>query len=262
MPKVPVNGIEVYYEAHGRGDPVLLLTGLGGVGANWGPQVALFAKEFLTVVPDHRGAGRSSHPEDGYTIEQHASDMAELLRSLKCGPAHIVGSSTGGAIAQVMALDQPDVVRSITLSSSWARTDDFFRQQFGVRKAVLKDMGPRALIELNALFLWAPSYVRAHYGRVREWIEKVAAAPARVEVMIKRIDMILAHDQLGRLGGVRKPALVIVGKEDACTPPFFSEELASAIPGAELAVLEGGHFFYSERPEGFHRRVREFLLKH
>ena len=118
MPKVAVNDIEVYYEVHGKGAPVMLITGLGGVGASWGPQIPLFAKEFLTIVPDHRGAGRTSFPKGGYTIEQHASDMAETLRALKTGPAHIVGSSTGGAIAQVMALDHPDVVRSIVLGST------------------------------------------------------------------------------------------------------------------------------------------------
>ena len=80
--------------------------------------------------------------------------------------------------------------------------------------------------------------------------------------MIKRIDMIIAHDQLDRLGGIRKPTLVIVGEEDFCTPPYFSKELAEAIPEAELAILQGGHFFYKERPEAFYQRVREFVKKH
>lgn len=80
--------------------------------------------------------------------------------------------------------------------------------------------------------------------------------------MIKRIDMILAHDKLGLLREIQKPTLVIVGREDACTPSYFSEELASVIPGAELSVLDGGHFFYKENPEPFHELVREFMLRH
>ncbi|MFQ5691929.1 MAG: alpha/beta fold hydrolase [Nitrospinota bacterium] len=262
MAKAAVNDIEVYYETHGRGDPVMLITGLGGVGANWGPQIPLFSKEFFTVVPDHRGAGQSTVSQGGYTIEQLASDMAETLRTLDCGPAHVVGSSTGGAIAQVMALDHPEVVRSIVVVSSWARTDDFFRKQFEVRKRTLLDSGPRAYAEASSLFLFSPTYVHDPSDRVEAWYEKSTAKPSDVEVMVKRIDMIVAHDQLDRLGGIRKPALVIVGKEDFCTPPYFSRELAEAIPGAELAVLEGGHFFYVERPEAFYARVREFLRKH
>jgi aminoacrylate hydrolase len=80
--------------------------------------------------------------------------------------------------------------------------------------------------------------------------------------MIKRMDMIIAHNPLSRLGQIRKPTLVIVGKEDRCTPPYFSEELAKSIPGAELTVLEGGHFFYHETPEPFYHRIRDFLVRH
>lgn len=262
MPKAAVNGIEIYYETQGEGDPVMLLTGLGGAGKGWGPQVPIFSKAFFTIVPDHRGAGQSTFSEDGYTIEQHASDMADMLRSLDCGPAHIVGSSTGGAIATVMALDHPDVVRTIVVCSSWARTDAFFRREFEVRKQTLRDSGIEAYQQANALFLFAPTYVRDHDDDVRQWCEMVTAIPADVDVMIKRIDMIIAHDQLDRLGDIRKPTLVIVGEEDFCTPPYFSKELAEAIPEAELTILKGGHFFYKERPEAFYQRVREFVKKH
>ena len=65
MATAAVNGIEVYYEIHGNGDPAMLITGLGGIGESWGSQIGLFAKDFLTVVPDHRGAGRTSLPEQG-----------------------------------------------------------------------------------------------------------------------------------------------------------------------------------------------------
>jgi aminoacrylate hydrolase len=262
MPKAAVNGIEIHYELQGKGDPVMLITGLGGSGWGWGPQIPRFAKEFLTIVPDHRGAGQSSHPEDGYTIEQHASDMAETLRGLGCGPTHVIGSSTGGAISQVMALDHPDVVRTITVVSSWAKTDDYFRLQFEVRKQNLQDSGVRGYTEASALFLFAPTYIQGHYDAVKKWMDATASAPSKPEIMAKRIDMIIAHDQKSRLGNIQKPALVIVGKEDFCTPSYLSKELAGLIPGSELAVLAGGHFFYKERPGAFYRRVRNFLLNH
>src|SRR3990172_13244429 len=104
MPTLKVNDIEIYYEEHGAGAPVILITGLGGVGASWGPQIPRFAKEFRTIVPDHRGTGRTTVSEGGYTIAQHASDMADLLRSLKAAPAHVVGASTGGGIGQLLAI--------------------------------------------------------------------------------------------------------------------------------------------------------------
>ena len=262
MATAAVNGIEVYYEIHGNGDPAMLITGLGGIGESWGPQIGLFAKDFLTIVPDHRGAGRTSFPEQGYTIDQLASDMAETLRTLKIGPAHIIGSSTGGATAQVMALAHPDVVRSLVLVSTWAKTDAYFRHCFEIRKRILTGLGEEAYWEASAPFLWSPQYVREHYIDLLRLKEVTLAVPSNVEIMIKRIDMILAHDKLDLLREIQKPTLVIVGREDVCTPPYFSEELASVIPGAELSVLDGGHLFYKENPEPFHNHVQEFMFRH
>ena len=74
--------------------------------------------------------------------------------------------------------------------------------------------------------------------------------------------MILAHDQLHRLGAITCPTLVLVGSTDGCTPPYLSEEVAAAVGGAELVVMDGGHLIYKETPEEFHRVVTEFLARH
>ena len=262
MPEAAVNGVEIHYEVEGRGDPVMLLVGLPGVGRGWGPQVGLFAREYLTIVPDQRGAGASSRPESGYTIEEHAADMAGVLRALGCGPAHLVGSSTGGAIAQVMALDHPDVVRSLTIMGSWAAPDDFFRHQFETRKRILLEGGLRVYAEASALFLFSPQYFRDRYPAVREYCDLGASSASDPALMVKRIDMILNADQKARLGGIRHATLILVGRHDACTPPYFSEELARLIPGAELVVLEGGHLAYFEDPTGFYDTVAGFIRRH
>jgi aminoacrylate hydrolase len=201
-----------------------------------------------------------SAPVDDISIGQHSTAIAGALRDLGCGPAHLVGSSTGGAIAMVMALDHPDVVRSLSLVSSWARGDDFFRHQFAVRKDVLERLGLAAYIELSALCLFSPEFFRRSYAEVRAWADR----PSEVEpsVMAARIDMILAHDVLDRLGEIKQPTLVLVGDRDECTPPYFSTELAAAISGAELRTLEGGHLIYKEDPEGFHATVTEFIRRH
>lgn len=247
----------IHHEVTGRGDPVMLISGLSGVGRAWGDQVERFASEFLTIIPDHPGTGSSPQPE-AFTIDHHAAAMAEVLRTMGCGPTHLVGSSTGGAVAQVMALDHPDVVRSIALVSSWAGADPFFRHQFAVRRDILTRLGPRAYAEATALFLFSPDYIRHHYPEVRRWCDSTSDSDP--EVMAARIDMILAYEQRDRLGEIAVPTLVLVGAQDGCTPPHFSQELADRIPGAELAVLEGGHLIYKEAPEAFHARVRTFLV--
>ncbi len=256
MVSVEVAGIDLAYTMEGRGDPVMLIAGLSGRGSGWSSQPGRFGSEFTVMVPDHPGTGSSGMPPE-MTLEHHARAMAEAVRRLDLGPTHVVGSSTGGAIALLMALDHPDVVRSITLVSSWARADDFFRHQFAVRKDTLERLGAAAYAELTALFLYSPAFFRSNYCEVRAWCDKAASGSA--DTMARRIDMILAHDVLDRLREVAVPALVMVGSDDACTPPHLSRELAEAIPSTRLEILDGGHLIYKEAPEDFHRVVRDFI---
>lgn len=255
-------GVISYEDQGSAGSPVLLVTGLGGIGKAWGPQIGLFSRAHRVIVPDHPGTGGSSAPRDGYTIAQHAERMAALVRRLDVGPVHVVGSSTGGAIAQLLALDHPDVVKTATIASSWARVDDFFRREFDLRKRLLLDSGLRAAQTANVLFLFSPRFIREHPERIQAWVDAGQNGGTPRDVMIRRIDMILAHDALDRLPQIRRPVLVVVGASDFCTPSYFAEELAGAIPDAELRVLQGGHFVYLEDPDGFHDTVAGFIAPH
>ena len=247
----------IHFESYGDGDPVMLITGLGGVGRAWGPIVDRFASRYFTVVPDHPGTGRSAAPSEGYTIDRHAAAMAAVLRQLDLGPTHLVGSSTGGAIAQVMALDHPDVTRSIVLADSWAKPDAYFRHQFAVRRRILTELGSRAYAEASALFLFGPGHFRDRFSEIEDWID--LAGESAPDVGAKRIDMILAFDESERLPQIRVPALVVVGDVDICTPVSMSEELFESIPGATFEILEGGHLIFKERPEAFFEVVDGFL---
>ena len=259
MEIVDIDDIAIAYERLGSGPPLLLLTGLGGVGRAWGSHIEWFASDFTTIVPDHRGTGRSSKPPVGYTIEALATDMAGLVRHIGQGPAHVVGSSTGGAIAQVMALDHPDTVSSMTLVSSWAGPDPYFVKQFAVRRSILLAQGVAAYAHSSSLFLFAPSFAATNPDVVEAWLERATAAPGDADIMSRRIEMILAHDQRTRLAEISIPTLVIVGDEDICTPPYASRELAESIPGARLETLPGGHLIYLEQPELFDEMVSQFL---
>ncbi len=262
MPMIAVDDAEIYYEVSGTGTPVMLLAGLGGVGATWGPQIKLFAANHQLIVPDHRGTGRSSATANGQTIAQHAIDFARIIEHLGVGPVHLVGSSTGGAIAQTMALDHADLVKTATIASSWARTDPFFRRQFEARKKMMAAAGVGAATDMSALFLFDPSFQHAHQATVQAWVDAAAAGAAQTQIALARMDMILAHDRLNDLGAITCPTLVVVGHSDFCTPPYLSEQMAAAIPGAELAKLPGGHLVYMEHPAEFHDRVEAFLAKH
>ncbi len=268
MGTLNTEGISLYYEALGKPEhpPVLLLSGLGGVGQSWGPQIERFAERYHVLLPDQRGTGQSTRAQQGYTTEQLAADMAALVRHLELGPVHVVGSSTGGAIAQHMALDHPETVRSLVLSSTFARFDAFAQREFAVRRRIAAEWDRPAMFAAYALFLFCPRYTREHPERVAAWIERAAGHPERPgdrDIALQRIDMIAAHDALARLREIRQPTLVLCGDLNLCTPLPLSEEIARAIPGAELVVLpDAGELIELEKPDHFFDAVRTFIAKH
>jgi aminoacrylate hydrolase len=260
MPKASIGDAEIYYEESGQGEPLLLVPGLSGQGAFWSPQVADLSRDFRVVIHDHRGAGQSTHSRITYSVEQMADDVLKLMDALRIETAHFVGHSTGGAIGQVLALDHPRRLRSLVLSATWAGPDPYFRRVFESRKEVLQTLGLEAYLRASALFLMPPAWVSANDRVLTEQHRAALAGAAPIEVMTSRIDAIVRHDRRARLGEIRVPTLVIVAQDDMITPRFYSDELASRVPGAKLVVLDGGgHFAPVAAADSYNRAVGGFL---
>jgi aminoacrylate hydrolase len=242
MATVSIGDAELYYEDTGRGEPLLLVPGLGGRGSFWAAQVADLSRDFRVIVHDHRGTARSTHSRIRYSVEQMAEDVVRLMDALGVESAHLAGHSTGGAIGQVLALEQPRRLRSLVLSATWAGPDPYFRRLFESRKGVLLSQGVEAYLRASALYMSPPAWVSAHDALLDEQLAASLAEAAPVEVTASRIDAILRHDRRARLHEIRLPTLVVVAQDDAITPRFYSDELASRVPGAKLVVLDsGGH---------------------
>lgn len=268
MPALMTNGISVFYEVHGNpaNPPLLMVTGLGGVGTAWGSQIERFASDYFVIVPDHRGTGRTTHTLEGHTTAQLADDMVSLLAHLEVGPAHVVGASTGGAIAQYMALNHPQSVRTLTLSSTWARFDAFTRAEFQARRKMAAEWSRAELYPAYALFLFSPRFWRQNPERVQAWIARAVNHPEQPgdrDIALARIDMIMAHDTHARLNEIAHPTLVVCAELNLCTPLPLSEELARGIPHAELVVIrDAGELVDIERPDEFFDVVRSFVGRH
>jgi aminoacrylate hydrolase len=268
MPALKTQGISLYYEIYGNpaNPPVLLVSGLGGVGKSWGPQIERFAEGHYVILPDQRGTGQSTRAEDGYTTRQLAADMASLLEHLAVGPTHVVGSSTGGAIAQYMALNHSHLVRSLTISSSFARFDTFTQREFEVRRKMAAEWDQHTLFSAYSLFLFSPRYTREHPDRILAWIQRAAAHRTQSndrQIALKRIDMIAAHDALPQLAKIGHPSLVLCGDHNFCTPLPLSEEIARAVPGAEFIVFkDAGELIELEKEEEFFQIVSSFIRRH
>ncbi len=268
MAILKTQGISQYYEVFGNptNPPVLLVAGLGGTGKSWITQINRFAKDYYVIVPDHRGTGQSTHTIEGHTTQQLATDMASLLEYLDVGQVHVVGSSTGGAIAQYMALDYPDMIRSLTLTSTFARFDAFMQRQFEVRRKMAYEWDRYSTLSGYSLFLFSPRYTRENPDSVAAWIDRAAAqatGPVDKEIAVKRIDMIAAHDTLSRLSDIYKPTLVLCGDRNLCTPLPLSEEIVKAMPKAELVIFQdAGELIEIEKADEFFENVNDFIKRH
>jgi aminoacrylate hydrolase len=266
MAKVNSGGVEIDYEvlnAESSAIPIFLMSGLAGLRGAWGNQLEAFTKRGPVVLHDHRGTGKSAKPLGVYSIENMAADMVAIMDAVGAGKGHFIGSSTGGATAQVLCIDHPGRVQSAVICSSWAKADHFFTRTFDMRKIILRELGNEVYTRDSSITLMGPQFFNENYDAiVKTEDERIQNAPP-VEVAIERIDCIMAHDQLGRLGRIQAPVLVAVAKDDAVTPPPYSEQLAAAIPGAELKIFdEGGHLFYMSKPAGFNAAILDFIGRH
>jgi aminoacrylate hydrolase len=263
MPRISIGECSLHYERHGMGFPVLFVSGLGGFGSFWQDQVPTFAKRFEVVTFDHRGIGQSDQGRIGYTVERMAADVVRLLDALGIKRAHIVGHSTGGAIAQVLAIEHPSRLASVVLSATWTKTDAYFRRLFGLRKEVLQRLGPSTYLQSSTLFLYPSWWIARNNERLRQLEAQGLADFAPVEIVASRIDAMLAFDRTGELERIKTPTLVVGAEDDLVTPAYFSEELARLIPEAEVKIFpRGGHFFTQVRAREFNNAVLPFLASH
>ena len=262
MPHITLrDGATLFHETHGSGPPLMLVTGLGGVATFWEPHVEAFARHFAVILHDHRGCGRSALSRITYSVEQMADDALQLMDALGIKRAHWVGHSTGGAMGQAVAVDHPERIDRLVLCGTWAKTDAFFRRAFELRAMVLRELGPVAYTKASGLALQAPFWIRDHD-------DVLAANEARAhetipvpEILLSRIDAIVAHDRRDQLHRVTAPTLAIGARDDQVTPSYFTEEIGRLVPDCRTVVLPyGGHFFPNVVQQTYQRILLDFLL--
>lgn len=259
MPYTEHDDCRLYYEEHGSGEPLLFVAGLGGVSTYWRPQVEDLARDFHVIVYDQRGSGRSDHVEV-VSVEQMAADTLAVLDAAGLDSVHYVGHSTGGAIGQSLAIDNPDRLRSLVINSSTTRSDAYRRKVFAVRQALLERVGPEFYAKQTSLLLHPAWWINENAERLEADEKRTAAGLAPSHVQISRMNAILSFDRLADYHRIRVPTLVLCAKDDILTPAYFSEELAREIPGARLVLLEtGGHACSITMADEFNEIVREFI---
>lgn len=260
MPKANLGDVEIYYESHGAGEPVLLVPGLGGVGAYWKPNLPAFSANYRTIVHDHRGTGQSSASRIKYSVDQMSDDLLRLMDHLKIERAHLVGHSTGGAMGQTIAAKQPERLASLVLYATWTKADPFFRRVFEARRTLLTASGAAAYVRSTPVFLYPDWWINRNLALIEERENLTIPSFPAPEIVASRIDAIVDFDRTADLPRIKTRTLVLCARDDILTPPYFSQELAQRIPGAQLRILEkGGHCASETALEEFNKAVLDFL---
>jgi aminoacrylate hydrolase len=229
----------------------------------WAAQIPAIAQTHKFVVFDNRGIGKSTGTAVG-TIDEMADDTVRLMDHLQIEKCVVFGVSMGGAIAQRVILDHPDRVSALILGITFARPIEFMRRQHEFTRVILRAEGEEALIHGALLRMFTPKFFEVG----RELIDKIVevslggeAPPARVDDALAQLDALDKHDVLAELPKITVPTLVLGARNDQMVPGFASEEIAGAIPGAELHMFETGHGCMIEEMEPFNQAVSDFLAR-
>jgi 3-oxoadipate enol-lactonase len=258
--KTRANGIEVYYELHGReGAPWLVLShSLACSVRMWDPQIAALKDGYRILAYDTRGHGGSEAPAGAYTLEQLADDLHSLLQGLKVDRPHFCGLSMGGMIGQTFALKYPGALRTLTLADTTSRYPAEAAPVWAdrIKTVTAKGMAPLAQPTLER---WFTASFRDSNAAVVDGVRKLilstpAAGYAGCCAAIPKINA------TARLKEIGCPILVIVGADDPGTPVSMAQEIHDNAPGSKLVVLpQAAHLANLEQPAAFTGALRGFL---
>ena len=267
MPRIKVDDITIYYEIHGKGEPLVFIPGAGSTMDGFFRHIPVFAKKYMVIAYDPRGAGRTEAPDVHYSTETLADDLAGLLNAISIESVHIMGASMGGMIAQQFALRYPQRIRSLIL----ACTKFGGPHDIPVDAEILeywehpKQLPPEESIRQSLRFGMSQEFIDNNPDLIKQIINKALESPRHVTTQsaMRQVEAILGHNTYDRLPEIKAPTLVIHGDADRMSPVGNARILASRIPNAELVILKKmGHGFMIEAFDESNRIVLDFLSRH
>ena len=264
MPYANINGFNLYYEAHGAGEPIVLLPGFGTGLWSWFRQIPALARQFQVIAFDPRGISRSEASPQAFTIQDLAADVAVLLRALQITQAHIVGASFGGFMAQEFALAYPQMTRRLVLCCTSFGGVHHVPPPLEILQAMAstKGLNTQERVAENLLLAFSPHYVAENHALVQQVITLRAANFVPEAVYLQQLQAAMSFSAEDRVNSIAAPTLIITGDADTIVPAQNSRNLAAKMPHAQFVTIAGGsHWFFVEQADEFNRIVSEFLSK-
>lgn len=243
----------------GRALPVVLLHAFPLNRTMWEPQIAALFGECRCIAPDLRGFGDS--PQSGpYTMDRYADDVVALLDALQIEQAVVAGLSMGGYVALALWRRHRKRIRALVLSDTRASADtpEAAQKRLDLIE-VARTQGVEAVIDKQL-----PGLIgKSTREKQPDLVERIRSIMARstVEGIVGGLDAMRTRpDSTPLLAGIDVPTLIVVGDEDAVTPPKDARAMHEAIPNSRLEVIpEAGHLSNLERPAAFNTALSDFV---
>ncbi len=264
MPTIHANGIDIYYEICGSGQPLTLIMGMGCSARQWQWMVPVFAKSFKVITFDNRGVGRSGKPDMDYSTGMFADDTRALLDVLGISRTHLFGVSVGGMVAQRFALKYSGMVDRLVLGctmSSFTHIPPAPEDLETLQEAQIVSPEEGAG-KMMSLFL-SEGFVNEepeHTARLKE-VMMLEKEEQGMEALFMQLGAAREHNTLEEVRDITVPTLVISGTKDPIAPVENARFLAEQIPGSTLMEITGGyHAFWVERFEEACDIIKKFLV--
>lgn len=254
-----VNGIDVYYEVHGRGERVMLISGTGGdLRADPARSKSLLAQNFEVLMFDQRGLGQSGKPDVPYTMSEYARDAVDLMSVVGWERAHVMGISFGGMVAQHVALRHPERVNKLVLACTSSGGDG------GASFDLLSvhDLPTDERLAITLPIMDSRNDVTVDPPMLAPWFEVLMPLwknnrplnhddPQSEMGARRQLEARLGHDVYQELNQIRALTFVVGGSFDAQAPVGNVQALAKAIGGSRLQLFDGGHLFLLQDPNAW-----------
>lgn len=252
---IDVDGLSIYYSEHGSGPPLLLLHGGLSTGASWEPTIPFLAKHYRVIVPDSRGHGRTTNPDDRLSYRAMAADMVALARALDISRPAVCGWSDGGQIALEIGIIEPDFACALIACGVLYTFSEQYLDE--ARRYLCTDEHDHAQPELFAeRFSGDAEHMRRHHATAED--------PERWRTVMQQVAGLwltpfgLTEERMATLVA---PTLIAAADHDVMP---LEEALAMfrSIPQAELAIFPGArHDIPVARPQLFAATVLDFLAR-
>jgi 3-oxoadipate enol-lactonase len=262
LPYASINGINMYYEVHGEGDPVIFVNGVFANTSSWVYQKPAFLKNYQVILYDMRGQGQTDHPEDKYSFDLHVEDQKALLDKLQINCAHHVGISYGAEVGLYFALKYPDLTKSLSICCGLTYLEPYQKYVTNLWRDACVSADPSVFFHSTVPFNFSPAFVNNNQSLFEEAKDRYKQFdyPAFVRLIDSFLEIDITPEQLA---SIDIPSCIIGGEKDLIKPPNpYSQLMHEHIPESEYSVvLESGHVIIWEKPVEFNNIIARFLEK-